>query len=89
MANPDAHNSGAFRIQKRTADHYEVFFKSFRSGVMLLVGDGLTKAQAEDLKERLNDTLYGYYRELKSVPATKPGESPQPTELKSNGEEED
>ena len=60
--------TGGFRVQKRTGEHYEVYFKNFKAGTMLLVAEGLTKEQAETLKERLNDTLYGDIRELKNEP---------------------
>lgn len=66
--------SGGFRIVKRQRDHYEVYYKAFRSGLMVLVTDGLSKAEAETLKERLNDTLYGYFRELPKLRRPNNGE---------------
>ena len=59
-----AQNAGAFRIQKRTADLYEVWFKSFRSGVMIMIADGVTKTEAETLKDNLNTLMYDFIRNV-------------------------
>lgn len=50
-------STGGFRTVKRKGNHYEVHFKAFAPGLMVLVAFGLSKAEADALKESLNNTL--------------------------------
>jgi len=51
--------TGAFRVEKRTVDHWEVFYKHFGSGIMVLICSGLSRSLAIELKQNLNDQLRG------------------------------
>lgn len=57
-------STGGFRTVKRKGDHYEVHFKSFAPGLMVMVAFGLTKQQADELKEELNTNLNTYLSTL-------------------------
>lgn len=49
--------TGQFRTVPRTRTHWEVWYKHYLSGVMVLIADGLTPGLAKELRDNLNNQI--------------------------------
>ena len=50
--------TGAFRAIRKKGPEWEVWFKHFNSGMMILIAYSLTRQQAEKRKDNLNAEIY-------------------------------
>ena len=57
--------TGGFKTIKRNADHYEVYYKHYSSGIMITLAYGLSKDEAQQLTGELSNSFQTFFANIR------------------------